>query len=73
MRKLDIPKKDFLAYAMYVGSDRKYKATWKWVMFKLNYGEWVDKSVRFTNGVEIKPKKPTAQFLQWIEEHQGRL
>ena len=72
-RKLDIPKKDFLAYALYLDDRRNYEATWKWVIFKVNYGEWVNKSVRFTDGVEVQPKKPTKEFLQWLDEYQNRV
>ncbi len=73
MRKLDIPKKEFLAYTMYVSDRRSYKTTWRWVIFKVNYGEWVDKSVRFTNGVEVQPMKPTDEFIQWLDEYQNKL
>ena len=71
-RRLDIPKKDFLAYAIYLADRRKYESTWKWVIFKVNYGEWVNKSVRFTDGVEVQPKEPTEEFLQWLDEYQKK-
>lgn len=72
MRKLEIPKEDFLAYAMYLGDRRRYRAGWKWVVFKVNYGEWADRSVRFKNGIEPQPQKPTDDFLQWVDEYQNK-
>lgn len=66
VRKLDIPKKDFLAFSKYVMNERGYRSGWQWVIFKVNYGEWVSRSVRFTDGVEVAPKKPTSEFLDWL-------
>lgn len=72
MSKLNIPEKDFLAFAMHERKRRGYKSAWQWVLFKENYGVWVDKSVRFTDGVEVEPKEPTDEFLDWVYEYQSQ-
>lgn len=69
VRKLDIPKKDFLAFSKYVMNERGYKSGWQWVVFKANYGEWVSRSVRFTDGVEVEPKEPTKDYLDWLYDY----
>ena len=70
MKKLDIPKKDFYAYARWVQGARRYKRNWAFVIFKANYGDWVDRATRFDDdGFEVLPQRPTEEFYTWLNDY----
>ena len=70
MRKLDIPEKDFYAYALYLRSVRRYKSAWEYMIYKANYGVTPDKTIKYDDdGFPVMPKKPTEEFIVWVDEH----
>jgi hypothetical protein len=67
MEMLDLPKKEFYAYARYMQAERHYKSDWRFVIFKANYGVWVDRAVRFDDGIEVEPQAPSEEFVAWVD------
>ncbi|PNP96216.1 hypothetical protein [Moraxella sp. RCAD0137] len=64
--KFDIDGKTFYSYVTYIQQTRKYSKNWAFVMYKVNFGKWVDKDTRDKN----IPQEPSKDFLEWLDEYQ---
>ena len=54
-------EQEFLQQARWLAEERKYKASWCYVIFRQRYGKWPGKLLR-----EGDPQPATSEFLDWL-------